>query len=99
MPKIRGSNDMRLDIREVIPKAACFWILRGEHRRPSGFNFKKSKKQATLVSGGLGFQAAEVFVGMKPCRVSVRPAGLDGVAADCLPGGEVEAAVVVGDGG
>ena len=44
-------------------------------------------------------EATEEFVGIESGRVAIGPAGLDGVAADCLPGCEVEAAVVVVDGG
>jgi serine/threonine-protein kinase len=44
-------------------------------------------------------EAAEVFVGIESGRVAVGPAGLYGVASHGLPGGEVEAAVVVAHGG
>lgn len=44
-------------------------------------------------------EAPEEFVGIESGRVAIGPAGLDGVASHGLPGGEVEATVVIGHGG
>ena len=59
-----------------------------------------SESEFIFETSGYEFgKAAEEFVGKNTRRVAVAPLRLDGIAADALPAGEIEALVVVGNRG